>query len=123
MADEKTATQSDEKSESRRQIESGNAKKDAKAATKKPPAKKAQKTPKKAAAKKGLRKGLQQSDYRARQERRAVPREPRAAASRSAATGLQEVVDDAVKRGRMTRGDAEKMLSELVKKGRARPTR
>ena len=31
---------------------------------------------------------------------------------------LQEVVDDAVKRGRMTRGDAEKMLSDLVKKGR-----
>ena len=31
---------------------------------------------------------------------------------------LQEVVDDAVKRGRMTRGDAEKMLSDLVKRGR-----
>ena len=28
---------------------------------------------------------------------------------------LQEVVDDAVKRGRMTRGDAEKMLSDLIK--------
>ena len=31
---------------------------------------------------------------------------------------IQEVVDDAVKRGRMTRGDAEKMLSDLVKRGR-----
>src|SRR5262249_12143320 len=31
---------------------------------------------------------------------------------------IQEVVDDAVKRGRMTRGDAEKLLGELVKKGR-----
>ncbi len=31
---------------------------------------------------------------------------------------LQEVVDDAVKRGRMTRGDAEKMLTDLVKRGR-----
>ena len=31
---------------------------------------------------------------------------------------IQEVVDDAVKRGRMTRGDAENMLSDLVKKGR-----
>jgi polyhydroxyalkanoate synthesis regulator phasin len=31
---------------------------------------------------------------------------------------LQDVVDDAVKRGRITRGDAEKMLSELVNKGR-----
>jgi polyhydroxyalkanoate synthesis regulator phasin len=31
---------------------------------------------------------------------------------------LQEVVDDAVKRGRMTRGDAAKLLSELLSKGR-----
>jgi polyhydroxyalkanoate synthesis regulator phasin len=31
---------------------------------------------------------------------------------------LQEVIDDAVKRGRMTRSDSEKMLSDLVKKGR-----
>ncbi len=31
---------------------------------------------------------------------------------------LQEVVDDAVKRGRMTRGDAEKLLSDLIKRGR-----
>ncbi len=31
---------------------------------------------------------------------------------------IQDVVDDAVKRGRMTRSDAEKMLGELVKKGR-----
>lgn len=31
---------------------------------------------------------------------------------------LQEVVDDAVKRGRMTGSDAEKMLSDLIKRGR-----
>lgn len=31
---------------------------------------------------------------------------------------LQEVVDDAVKRGRMTHGDAEKMIGELLKRGR-----
>jgi polyhydroxyalkanoate synthesis regulator phasin len=31
---------------------------------------------------------------------------------------LQEVVDDAVKRGRMTRGDAEEMMSKLVSRGR-----
>lgn len=31
---------------------------------------------------------------------------------------IQEVVDDAVKRGRMTHNDAEKMLGELVRKGR-----
>jgi polyhydroxyalkanoate synthesis regulator phasin len=31
---------------------------------------------------------------------------------------IQEVIDDAVKRGRMTHGDAEKMLGELVKRGR-----
>jgi polyhydroxyalkanoate synthesis regulator phasin len=31
---------------------------------------------------------------------------------------VQEVVDDAVKRGRMTHGDAEKMIGELFKRGR-----
>jgi polyhydroxyalkanoate synthesis regulator phasin len=31
---------------------------------------------------------------------------------------LQEVVDDAVKRGRMTRGDAEEMVNRLVSRGR-----
>jgi len=31
---------------------------------------------------------------------------------------LQEVVDDAVRRGRMTRGDAEEMISRLVTRGR-----
>ncbi len=31
---------------------------------------------------------------------------------------VQEVVDDAVKRGRMTRSDAEKMFSDIVKRGR-----
>src|SRR5687767_3432881 len=31
---------------------------------------------------------------------------------------LQEVVDDAVKRGRMTRGDANELVSRLVSRGR-----
>ena len=31
---------------------------------------------------------------------------------------IQEVVDDAVQRGRMTRGDAEKMVRDLIKRGR-----
>jgi hypothetical protein len=31
---------------------------------------------------------------------------------------IQEVVDDAVKRGRMTHGDAEKMIGELLRRGR-----
>ena len=31
---------------------------------------------------------------------------------------IQEVVDDAVKRGRMTRGDAEKMVRELIQRGK-----
>ena len=31
---------------------------------------------------------------------------------------LQEVVDDTVRRGRMTRSDAEKMVSDLIKRGR-----
>jgi polyhydroxyalkanoate synthesis regulator phasin len=31
---------------------------------------------------------------------------------------IQEVVDDAVKRGRMTRGDAEELVSNLVSRGR-----
>lgn len=31
---------------------------------------------------------------------------------------IQEVVDDAVKRGRITHGDAEKMIGELLKRGR-----
>ncbi len=35
---------------------------------------------------------------------------------------LQEVVDDAVRRGRLQRSDAEKLLSDLVKKAAGRPT-
>jgi polyhydroxyalkanoate synthesis regulator phasin len=31
---------------------------------------------------------------------------------------LQEVVDDAVRRGRMTRGDAEELVNRLVTRGR-----
>ena len=35
---------------------------------------------------------------------------------------IQEVVDDAVKRGRMTRGDANELVSNLVSRGRKAPT-
>ena len=35
---------------------------------------------------------------------------------------LQEVVDDAVRRGRMTRDDANELVSSLITRGRATPT-
>ena len=40
------------------------------------------------------------------------------AASPSRGSAIQEVVDDAVKRGRMTRGDANELVSKLVSRGR-----
>ena len=98
----------------------------AKKASAKPAAKRA--APKKAAAKKAAPKAS---------AKRAAPKR---AASSNATSGLdksvaqfresleqsvslnrdriQEVVDDAVKRGRMTRGDAEKLFSDLVNRGR-----
>ena len=71
---------------------------------KKPKAKKAK--AKKAAATSGLDKSVEQ--FRESLEQNVTLSRDR----------LQEVVDDAVKRGRMQRGDAEKMLTDMVKKGR-----
>jgi polyhydroxyalkanoate synthesis regulator phasin len=79
-----------------------------KAATKKPAAKKGK--AKKAPAKRGRATGLDKSVEQFRESL-----EHSVTLSRDR---LQEVVDDAVKRGRMTRSDAEKMLSDLVKRGR-----
>jgi polyhydroxyalkanoate synthesis regulator phasin len=97
------------------------------AATKKPAAKKAK--PKKAAGKKST----------ATKAKKAAPKKS-ASKSKAKSVGIdksfaqlrdslehsvtlsrdriQEVVDDAVKRGRMTHGDAEKMIGELLKRGR-----
>lgn len=62
------------------------------------------------AAKKKVEGGLEQSieSFRASLERSVTVSRDR----------LQEVVDDAVQRGRMTRRDAEVMVSELLDKGR-----
>src|SRR6476659_4767026 len=84
-------------------------------AAKKPAKRKA--APKKAKTRKAARKssgrtarttGLDKSveEFRANLERNVTLSRDR----------LQEVVDDAVKRGRMTRGDAEKMLSDMIKR-------
>lgn len=83
----------------------------AKPASKQSKAKKAKaKAPKKSASRGGTVTGLDKS---VEQFRESLERNVTVSRDR-----LQEVVDDAVKRGRMTRGDAEKMLSDLVKKGR-----
>ena len=81
-----------------------------KAAAKKPAGKKA--APKKAAGKKSSRPtvGLDKSIAQFRDSL-----EQSVTLSRER---IQEVVDDAVKRGRMTHGDAEKMIGELLKRGR-----
>jgi hypothetical protein len=84
-----------------------------KPAAKKPASKKAKakkaKTAKKPASK-GATTGLDKS---VEQFRESLERNVTVSRDR-----LQEVVDDAVKRGRMTRSDAEKLLGELVKKGK-----
>jgi hypothetical protein len=83
-----------------------------KKAAKKPAAKKAK--PKKAAPKKSASKskavGIDKSFVQLRDSL-----EHSVTLSRDR---IQEVVDDAVKRGRMTHGDAEKMIGELLKRGR-----
>jgi hypothetical protein len=96
-----------------------------KAAAKKPAAKKAapkKAAPKKTAAKSAAAKGTAKA--------KRAPRAPgldigiaqlRESLEHSVTLSrerIQEVVDDAVKRGRMTHGDAEKMIGELLKKGR-----
>ena len=107
-----------------------------KAAAKKPAAKKASAKAKKAAPKKSAAKASPKKPAKsaaakgtAKKPKRA-PRAPgldigiaqlRESLEHSVTLSrerIQEVVDDAVKRGRMTHGDAEKMIGELLKKGR-----
>src|SRR5436190_6849357 len=82
-------------------------------AAKKPVRKDAAKKTKAKAAKKtaGRRGGTTGLDKSVEQFRDSLERSVTLSRDR-----LQEVVDDAVKRGRMTRSDAEKVLSDLVKK-------
>jgi hypothetical protein len=104
-----------------------------KASAKKSTAKKAKAKPKKAAAKKA-------SKSKAKAKAKAAPKKAAPKKAARSTPGLdksiaqfrdslehsvtlsreriQEVVDDAVKRGRMTHGDAEKMIGELLKRGR-----
>jgi hypothetical protein len=122
MADEKPKKASAKKS--------GGAKK-AKAKPKKAAAKKPAKAkPKKAAAKKGAAKSPakapKRSAAKSRSSRPTVGLDKSIAQFRDSLEHsvtlsrdrIHEVVDDAVKRGRMTSGDAEKMVGELVKRGR-----
>jgi DNA-nicking Smr family endonuclease len=111
--------------------------------TKKPAAKKAKAKPKKAAAKKTSKPKTKASAKKAEPKESAPKSAPKGDAKKRSSrptVGLdksiaqfrdslehsvtlsreriQEVVDDAVKRGRMTHGDAEKMIGELLKRGR-----
>ena len=108
--------------------------------TKKPAAKKAKAKPKKAAAKKASKQKAKASSKKAAPKQEAPKKEapkkrpsrPTVGLDKSIAQfrdslehsvtlsreRIQEVVDDAVKRGRMTHGDAEKMIGELFKRGR-----
>jgi hypothetical protein len=127
MADEK---ESGEKKVAKAKPKAGK-KEAAKSATKKPPAKKApakakpkakkaapKKTPAKSAAAKGTAKAKRSPrapglDIGIAQLRESLEHSVTLSRER-----IQEVVDDAVKRGRMTHGDAEKMIGELLKRGR-----
>ncbi len=81
-----------------------------KSAARKAPAKRA---PKRAAPKRAGSKATSGLDKSVAQFRESLEHSVTLSRDR-----LQEVVDDAVKRGRMTRGDAEKMLSDLINRGR-----
>jgi large subunit ribosomal protein L15 len=103
-----------------------------KAAAKKAPAKaKAKKAaPKKPAAKPAPKKTAKSAAQKGTAKAKRAPRAPgldigiaqlRESLEHSVTLSrerIQEVVDDAVKRGRMTHGDAEKMIGELLKRGR-----
>jgi polyhydroxyalkanoate synthesis regulator phasin len=99
-----------------------------KAAAKKSTAKKAKAKPKKAAAKKAAPKKstAKKAGGKKRPSRPTVGLDKSIAQLRDSLEHsvtlsrerIQEVVDDAVKRGRMTHGDAEKMIGELLKRGR-----
>ena len=89
-----------------------------KAAPKKPAAKAAPKKAAKSAAQKGTAKAKRAQrapglDIGIAQLRESLEHSVTLSRER-----IQEVVDDAVKRGRMTHGDAEKMIGELLRKGR-----
>ena len=89
-----------------------------KAAPKKATAKPPKKTPAKSAAAKGTAKAKRAPrapglDIGIAQLRESLEHSVTLSRER-----IQEVVDDAVKRGRMTHGDAEKMIGELLKRGR-----
>jgi hypothetical protein len=108
------------------------AKKAAKAKPKKAAAKKpakAKSAPKSSAKKSGSSKAKPSSKKSASKKRAAVPnvgidksfallRDSLEHSVTLSRDRIQEVVDDAVKRGRMTHGDAEKMIGELLKRGR-----
>ncbi|MFI5028368.1 MAG: hypothetical protein ACHQCF_05230 [Solirubrobacterales bacterium] len=103
MAEKKSASGKPSKKANKASGRSNKSKVNAKA--RKPAAKKA-KAQKRSTSTTGLDKSIE--EFRSHLERNVNLSRER----------LQEVVDDAVKRGRMTRGDAEKMLSELIKRGR-----
>jgi hypothetical protein len=104
-----------------------------KAAAKKPAAKKAPAKARKAAPKSAAnppKKGAKSAAAKGTAKAKRAPRAPgldigiaqlRESLEHSVTLSrerIQEVVDDAVKRGRMTHGDAEKMIGELLKRGR-----
>ncbi|HEX3736218.1 MAG TPA: hypothetical protein VHV53_01640 [Solirubrobacterales bacterium] len=117
MADEKAAS-------GKGRAKNAKAKPSKKASAKKTTAKKAgskkaagekssRSTAKKAASKKGAARPTVGLDKSVAQLRESLEHSVTLSRDR-----IQEVVDDAVKRGRMTHGDAEKMIGELLKRGR-----
>ena len=119
MADEKPNPGKKQKAKA-----AGSGKKSAKAKSKKAAAKKASKA--KAAPKKSAEKSTPKAAAKNRSARPSVGLDRSIAQFRDSLEHsvtlsrerIQEVVDDAVKRGRMTHGDAEKMIGELLKRGR-----
>ena len=107
MAEKKTSKKAKSKTKSKAKAKAAKKPAKRKAAPKKTKARKsARKSSGRTARTTGLDKSVE--EFRASLERNVTLSRDR----------LQEVVDDAVKRGRMTRGDAEKMLSDMIKRGR-----
>jgi hypothetical protein len=134
MADEKNSGKSDAKAPAANLDKKQTAKKSGKKAAAKKSSGTKKAKPKKAAAKKSAPKSSPKSDAKS-SPKKAAPKKasrPTAGLDKSIAQmreslehsvtlsreRIQEVVDDAVKRGRMTHGDAEKMIGELFKRGR-----
>ena len=119
MADKKATGKASKKAKAGAKAKKASkAKASKKAAAKKAPRQKPRrkKRPEKSSEtrrKKAAPKRAAANDQRPRQERRPVPQSLEQSVTLSR-DRLHEVVEDAVKRGRMTRGDAEKMLSDLV---------